>query len=349
MSDNDPEATLLELAARQHGAFSFAQVLAAALPIATIQRRLQQRVWVTLHVGVYACVAATPTFPQRCWAALLWAGRDGVLSGRTAACLWKLDGLDREPDRIEISVPRALGLRSHAGLKVRNVRTLDVPDRAVIDGLAVTSLARTVVDLAGELRPMALEIALDSALRNGRVARLTVLWRANAVAKRGRKGARLLRALLAERQGLGATSASALETRMRRLTINSGLTPLVSQHRVHDLGKHVARPDFAYPDLKIAVEVDGYKFHAGRRSWAHDKRKRAELVARGWIVIEVSWEDVTGDPDGVARLIRQAIEQQRSRPLPAAPPQPAVSGGYPLRGPPRTLCGGLTPPPPKSR
>ncbi len=309
----DPEALLLQHADRQHGAFSLAQVIATELPATTLKRRLRAGVWRSLHVGVYAPVGAPPSFAQRCWAALLWAGPESVLSGRTAAFLWSLDGLDREPavtDDVEISVPRALGLRSQPGLKVRNVRTLDMPDRDAIDGLAVTSLARTVVDLAGVLGPVALEIALDSALRAGRVSRLTVLWRSNAVAKRGRKGARRLRVLLEERKGIGATSASALETLMRRLTINAGLAPMVSQHRVHDGGKHVARPDFAYPEMKIAIEVDGYRFHAGRRMWAIDKRKRSELVARGWIVIEISYDDITTDPDSVAGLIRRARERQ---------------------------------------
>ncbi len=64
------------------------------------------------------------------------------------------------------------------------------------------------------------------------------------------------------------------------------------------------RLDFAYPALRLGIELDGYAYHAGRANWRGDLRRRNDLVAHGWTLLHFTWEDVTGDPHTVVRVLR---------------------------------------------
>lgn len=66
--------------------------------------------------------------------------------------------------------------------------------------------------------------------------------------------------------------------------------------------------DFAYPDKKLAIEADGYRWHSGRRRWQHDISRGNELIRLGWRVIHVTADDVKHRPDIVAQMIRSALD-----------------------------------------
>ena len=75
------------------------------------------------------------------------------------------------------------------------------------------------------------------------------------------------------------------------------------------VGNFVARVDFAYPDLKIAIECDSKKHHFGRGDWERDVERRSRLAALGWLVIHVSWDMLVHRPDELEALIRGALGQ----------------------------------------
>ncbi|TAL20866.1 MAG: DUF559 domain-containing protein, partial [Frankiales bacterium] len=70
-----------------------------------------------------------------------------------------------------------------------------------------------------------------------------------------------------------------------------------------------ARVDFAWPDERLVVEVDGFAFHADRASYRNDRRRTNELVLAGWRVLRFSWEDVVGSPDVVVDQVRRALRR----------------------------------------
>jgi very-short-patch-repair endonuclease len=81
----------------------------------------------------------------------------------------------------------------------------------------------------------------------------------------------------------------------------------VCQHEVREGGRVLARVDFAYPDLRIAIEVDGYRWHSGRARWERDLGRRNDLTALGWRVVHVTSSDLAHRPDRIVRMIAQAL------------------------------------------
>lgn len=98
------------------------------------------------------------------------------------------------------------------------------------------------------------------------------------------------------------------ETRLRLLLHRSGLPAPIAQFRVFDDEGFIARVDFAYPDLRIAIEYDGL-WHGERKAFLDDRRRLNRLVAAGWIVLHVTAADMR-HPDRLAAQVR-ALRAQR--------------------------------------
>ena len=183
---------LLTIAARQHGVVSTAQALEAGYTAAWLSRaahsgRLEQ---------VGACVWRFRVFPStpHTWAqaACLALGPSCLVSHQTAAWLWKLD-VDTGSAETHVTVPMGTTVRAGVAAAVHKSRQLTNQDRARIGRLPVTTLARTLVDLATVLSDGTYIGLLDDALVRG----LVTPDRIQAVLRRigpGRPGTRLVRA-----------------------------------------------------------------------------------------------------------------------------------------------------------
>lgn len=132
-----------------------------ALRWAVESRRLERR-----HRGIYALPGATACWRQRAWEHLLLAGPGALLSHASAAHVWGLDGFERPPWRFDVCVPRSRSARSTRASRIHRSRT--IPDARTTGGLPVTSVANTLVDLAGTLDEATLEIALARRTGAGR-------------------------------------------------------------------------------------------------------------------------------------------------------------------------------------
>ena len=73
-------------------------------------------------------------------------------------------------------------------------------------------------------------------------------------------------------------------------------------------GGVIGRVDFAWPDVGVVVEADGFAFHADRRRYRDDRRRGNALVLAGWRVLRFSWEDVVQHPDHVVACVRAALD-----------------------------------------
>lgn len=213
---------------------------------------------------------------------------------------------------IEIAVDRCL--RSESVI----VHRLMAPPPLVLhrDSIPVCDPTTTLFQLAAVLPPFRLEVALDCAMR----LKLTHVGLLNAhldrVARRGRNGISIIRRLLAERDPDEAPTASTLEDLLSRLIRRYGLPRPVPQLSVFDEpGRFVARPDFAYPQAKVAVEAQSYAFHHDRQQWEKDQRRLNRLVALGWRVIYVTARQMREHPEVVAAQIRSALRSTVAPPL----------------------------------
>ncbi len=119
----------------------------------------------------------------------------------------------------------------------------------------------------------------------------------------------MLRKVLEERVLGDAVSDPELEKRMSRLLKQAGLPAAVFHYAVcTPAGMFLAEVDFAYPDIKLAIEVDGFGVHGTPRAMARDFVRQNGLVPFGWRVLRFTWPQVTRQPEMVAAAIKRALE-----------------------------------------
>jgi very-short-patch-repair endonuclease len=189
--------------------------------------------------------------------------------------------------------------RRIAGVRVHHVRDLLPDEVTTIDGIPVTTPARTLLDLAETEGPRDVEQALAAALRMGLVSyddlRLMLERHPN------HRGAPLLRHLL-EAEGVPAFTRSEAEETMLEITRVARLPRPELNARV--LGHEV---DFLWRSARLVAEVDGYAYHGSARSFAEDRRRDAELTAAGYRVLRFTWKDLTEDRLATVVRLAQAL------------------------------------------
>jgi very-short-patch-repair endonuclease len=197
------------------------------------------------------------------------------------------------------------------GAAVHESRRLPAHHIKVIDGLAVTSVARTLCDLASipwGVHPKRLERAMDNALAM-RLTTCEELWRVwGDLVSRGRRGVRLLRALLAERLPGYIPPASELEAIFREVVRAAGIEDPVRQL---DVGGEdwIGRIDFAFRRQKVLVEVDGRLGHVGELDRKRHAVRDKALEDAGWTVLHFTWEDLVTRPNWVVRELQAELSK----------------------------------------
>lgn len=289
-------------ARRQLGLVTREQLLSLGVPGRSILRWVAAGRLMEILPRVYSVPEVRPTWEQRALAALLWSS-DGVLCGLSAARVWRLD-VDPKP-AVELLVTRRM--RSlHPWLLVRQCTNGSEVASRKVDGLRVTQIERTLLDLARELPMGSLEEALESALRRKltTVPKLRDFTERSCV--RGIRGCRQLRRLL-DIRGDQAPTGSRFETRLNALLRRAGLRQPVRQHETFDGARFIARVDLAFPESKVAIEADSWKHHSGREAWQSDSRKTVDLTALGWIVLRFTYDDLVTRAEWVIDRIRRAL------------------------------------------
>jgi len=296
---------LARIASVQQGVFTRAQAEACGLSDAIISWRQRTRRWVRLYPRVYAYAGAPTTWQREAIAACLYFGDGAAVSFRAAAAFRNFPGFKRS--RIDITVPRARNRSRVYTLKVHSSTFgLPVEDITVTDGIPVTKPARTLMDLATVEPEDVIERCLDDALRRKLIS-LAFLDRWLDHPRRSKhRGARVLRRLVDARAGAGATD-SPLETRTLRLIRSARLPLPMLQYVVRDDDGPVARVDFAYPRERVAIEVDGFRYHDGRATFDHERTRGNEIVTLGWKLLRVTATHLDDHPSEVVEWIRRAL------------------------------------------
>lgn len=293
-SERPRELDLVALAERQHGVVARDQLRELGFGPGAIQYRLDTGRLHRIHPGVYAVGRPSLTREGHWMAAVLAGGPGALLSHLSAAALW---GLLRDHRRkIDVTAP---GRRRHSRgeLVVHNVRRLHADDGDRLEGIRLTSVARTLLDLAEVVSPRRLARAIDEAERLG-------LFDLRAVDElcarsRGRRGLRALRRAIAGYRPMPAFTRSELERRFVEICDRAGL-------RRPAMNLFVAgyEVDAIWPDRNLAVEVDSYEFHRTRAAFEADRARDAALQRQGIRVLRVIDRRLVEDPGGVAVDLR---------------------------------------------
>jgi REase_MTES_1575/Transcriptional regulator, AbiEi antitoxin len=292
---------IAKIAASQHGLAELRQLEAEGVRRPHIERRLQRGQLKRVRAGVFAVAGSPPSFEQT----VLAAGPHAVASHSTAAVLFDLPLAQHEVLELTTSRPhwaRMSGVRAH-----RTVAFLSC-EHTVHRKIPVTSVARTLVDLSGSFSVAQLGRMTDRALRKGKL-RLDELRRcvAGLPPARGRHPTRIER-FLSRRLAGYEPGDSGLEMRFARAIVDGGLPEPVPQHPV-SVGKRRYRVDLAYPEFKIAIEIDGWEYHCSRSAFDDDRSRANDLVVAGWQVLRFT--SSMADPQAVA-IVSAALSQKRS-------------------------------------
>jgi len=242
-------------------------------------------------------VAATEPLTHRLRArgVALVAPRSAVFGGRTAAVLWGGQIFAGPEDPVEVVLPPGVRWHPSPGVLVRTAATSGdvVTDRV----LRWTDRTRTAVDLIRR-GPLDDAVVLLDQLAHAGVAELQAV-RAAADALPRCRGSKQARNAAALADGL---AESPQETRLRLILSRAGLPVPVAQYTVRDGGFFLGRVDFAFPEVKLAIEYDGL-WHAERDQFARDRRRLNRLFAAGWRVVFVTATDLHHPEELVRRIL----------------------------------------------
>ena len=312
------EGRVDRIAERQHGILTLDQLREAGLTRQMVRHRVRKGRLTRIHRGVYR---VGPRLFERAneMAAVLACGPRAVLSHRSAGALWELlppprRGRSQASMPVEVSVFRSDRGGAAPGILAHRVTTLGPEDQTTRQGIPVTTPTRTLLDLASlaarrpgaggrdPLPPVArrdLERAVATAEREG-MASLASL-QAHLAASLRWPGSVLLREIL-ELDGGPAFTRSEAERRLLELIRSADLPPPRTNVRV---GRYEV--DVLWKSVGLAIEVDGYGFHASRDRFEGDRVRDADLAAQGILVIRVTWRQIRDEPMAVLGRVARAL------------------------------------------
>jgi very-short-patch-repair endonuclease len=233
-------------------------------------------------------------------AAVLSCGPEAALSHGSAAVLWGIAA--REQHGIEVSVPARSNPRP-TGIVVHRRRTMEADDVTRREGIPLTGLVLTLVDLATRTRRAALERAINEADKLDLVDPETL--RSTLDRMGHRPGGRVLRELLDH--PTFALTDSELERRFPQLVRGAGLSrPKTGQH------VNGFEVDFYWSDLGLVVETDGLRYHRTPSQQARDRRRDQAHVSAGLTCLRFTHSQVTFEPDYVKETLRAVARRRRA-------------------------------------
>lgn len=295
------EAAIGRLAAGQHGVVARRQLATLGVTETMIRDRMRSGQLLRLHAGVYA-VGHRQLRREGIWlAAVLALGPGAALSHRDAAGLHDLRAANHA--RVDVTTTRR-GTRPQPGIELRRTTVLDARDVTVVGAIPVTTIARTLVDLASVLPRQQLARALREADIRRAVDAHDVEDALSRTRNRPGSGHATLRAVLEEHRDRGLQlTRSVLEDRFLALLAAHGLPRPATNARVGPF-----EVDAFWPARRLVVELDGWQHHHDRVAFQRDRDKGNALIELGCTVLRFTHDDVARDPVKIAAQLRALLK-----------------------------------------
>jgi very-short-patch-repair endonuclease len=291
------EAAIAALATRQHGVVRRAQLVSLGLGSDAIDHRLRTGRLLLVHRGVYAVGHNRISGTGWYMAGVLAVGAEAVLSHRSAADLWGIRRTSRR--RVDVTVDRRLPSRP----EIETCWAALPPDETTTtEGIPITTVPRTLLDLAAVVDRATLERAIEQA----EAQRLTDPLSLDEILERypGRRGTRKLVAI--RTKDLRGITRSELEERFLAL-LDEAVLPRPELNAAIELNGRYIEADCLWRNQRLIVELDSRAWHDTRRAFERDRERDRLLQAAGWHVIRITWRQLHDDPDGVARDLRRLL------------------------------------------
>jgi very-short-patch-repair endonuclease len=300
MASEQPWRRLMAECSATGGVFTASRAAALGIDKKRLHRLVTAGTLVREARGVYRLAGAPLGFADRVRIATERAG--GVASHQTAGRLWGFEGCATTP--IHVTVRHGTQRVPAESVVVHTTRRSVAVDTVVREGVPVTRPSRTALDLAGaQVGDRQLLDYLNHC----------VAQRLFTVAGLGRflAGAGCVPGCVRLRTLLGSMSDidSVAEARLVEVLVAAGVARPVTQFTIRDQGRFVARVDLAWPALRVALEVDGYRYHADIRSFVSDRERGNRIVACGWALLRTTPAAVRDNPHMVVSDVRAALER----------------------------------------
>jgi hypothetical protein len=296
--------SLVAIAERSEGLVPLRRWSPADLSEEGIRSRVRRRKLERLGPRLYRVPGSVRSWRQRILSAVEAAGPGAAVSHRSAAALWGLPGFSE--DVIEVSRPRQA---HHPGLigTVHESRQLPGSHTRVVDGVRVTSVARTLFDLCGsrEVHWLRAERAMANALSRRLVTWPELALMGVQMCRRGRRGSARFRKLI-EKLGMNGhlPTDSELEDLLLTALREAGL-PLPE---LGDEDGPIGRVDGYYRKANVVLEADSERHHSSWLDRESDRERDARLVAAGHRVIRVTWRQLNSRGAIFTRAVARALE-----------------------------------------
>jgi very-short-patch-repair endonuclease len=304
---------LAELAERQYGVVTREQLRLLGVGETGIRERLRTHRLHRLHRGVYAVGHRALPSKAHWMAAVLACGKGAALSHTAAAAHHEIR--HSSAATVDVTVPARSGRRRRRGIRLHRSGRLGPEDVTVREGIPVTTVARTLLDLADVLNSQALKRAIDEA----EYLRLLDLNALGAAVddNPGRRGAKLMAAA----RGPAELTRSTLEDRFLALIERHGLPrPRVG---VHIGGYEV---DFHWPEARLIVELDGFAAHGTRARFESDRLRDRRLARAGLRTIRLTANAIGYDEDAIAEELAEAVSRSRASSNPPSRASTSAAG-----------------------
>jgi hypothetical protein len=288
---------IAELATRQHGVVARRQLRELGFSDDAIDRQVAGGRLHPVHRGVYSVGHRLLPNLGTWTAAVLAAGDSAALSYRSAAALWGLR--QNSGARTEVTIPGARRqqrrVRFHFG-------ALPPDEITTFDGIPVTIVTRTLLDLASVVAPRHVERAINEAEVRHLADRLSL----PAILERypGRRGAKVIRDILGS--GLIGVTRSELEELFLVFLDDHGI-PRPQLNVSVSLDGRWVEVDCLWRAQRIIVELDGRHVHGTAAAYERDRARDRALAARGWRVVRVTWRQLHDEPAALAADLRDLL------------------------------------------
>jgi hypothetical protein len=286
---------LLDLAVGQGGVVTRQQAFDLGFTARQIARRVGAGRWKQIKRGVYEVVPPRDRRDLMRTVLATWPG--AAISHESAALLHGFPFVEAPA----IIVSHHTRTTHHfPGVEVRRTHDLDAWHVITIAGVRMTTVARTVIDLASTRTVRHMGVIVDRLVSDGMVELLEVEAVLSSTGRRGKPGTVTMREVLETRVGEDR-AGSVLERLGRKLIADAGLPAPISEYPVPwTTGR---RFDDAYPERRIAIEWDSRRFHGQMASFEADRARDRDAALHGWVVFRFTWDDVHNHPERVVNTL----------------------------------------------
>ena len=276
---------IIAIASTQHGLITRRQAMAHGGSRRTIQTMVDAGLWSRARDGVYIIGSSQHTWEQRVMAACLAGGPDVHASHRTAV---RVHGLVDRTGRLELLTDGYRRVRLPGVMTHRTIHFIS-EDRALVNGIPVTSVVRTLIDVGGRQGGATLGRWMDRALMAGQLDLSVLARRTNELTLPGRERPTALMRAIALRADGHDPGRSVFEARIIAAMRARGMPELVRQHPVRRPDGRPAFIDLADEQTMTAVELDGWDTHGVRSAFEADRIRGNELLLLGWNLLRFTW------------------------------------------------------------